>query len=269
VSALPTPRSPAGRAALAALVSDPGRALLALDYDGTLAPIVERPEDAVAHPGAVAALRAVAGAVGQIAVVTGRPAAEAVRLGRLADVPKLVVLGHYGLDRWQAGELSEPRPHPGVAAARRGVAALVADGPAGLVLEDKGHSVALHTRRAADPVAALAAARPRMERLARETGLIVAPGRLVLELRPPGTDKGSALRALVREVAPASVVFIGDDLGDLAAVRALRAIDIVGLVICSDSAESPPELRDEADLVVAGPAGVVAFLEALAGLIVS
>jgi trehalose 6-phosphate phosphatase len=57
--------------------------------------------------------------------------------------------------------------------------------------------VALHTRRAADPAGALAAVRPRVERLANETGLVVTPGRFVLELRPPGTDKGAALRALV------------------------------------------------------------------------
>jgi trehalose 6-phosphate phosphatase len=269
VSVLPSPRTPAGRAALAAVIADPGRALVALDYDGTVAPIVDRPEDAVAHPRAAAALQAVARAGARVAIVTGRPAAEAVRLGGLADVPGLVVLGHYGLDRWNDGHVVAPQPHPGVAAARRAVAAMVAEGPAGLALEDKGHSVALHSRRAADPAGALAALRPYMEQLANETGLVVTPGRYVLELRPPDTDKGAALRGLIAEQQTTSVVFFGDDVGDLPAMRALREMDVAGLVVCSDSVESPPELRQQADLVVPGPPGVVSFLESLAQLIVS
>ena len=269
MSRLPTPHTRAGRAALAAILAAPRRALFALDYDGTLAPIVDRPEDAVAHPRATAALRALAPMVGQVAIITGRPAADAVRLGELADVPGLLVLGHYGLERWDAGRVDTPQTHPGVAAARSGIIALAANGPPGLVVEDKGHSVALHSRRAADPASALAAVRTRVDQLAGETGLIVAPGRFVLELRPPDTDKGAALRALVAEMSPQSAVFIGDDLGDLAAVAALREMDVAGLVVCSDSVEAPPELRAQADLVVAGPAGVVTFLESLAKEIVS
>jgi trehalose 6-phosphate phosphatase len=92
----------------------------------------------------------------------------------------------------------------------------------------------------------------------------VAPGRYVLELRPPGTDKGVALRALVAEAGARSVVFLGDDLGDLPAVAALRELDVAGLVVCSDSDETPDVLRLEADLVVDGPPGVIAFLDALA-----
>jgi trehalose 6-phosphate phosphatase len=269
VNELPTPRTQVGKAALAAILAEPSRALVAADYDGTLAPIVDRPEDAVAHPRAAAALRALAPVVGHIAILTGRPAAEAVQLGGLADIPLLTVLGHYGLERWSAGRVETPPTHPGVAAARSGVAAIAADGPAGLVVEDKGHSVALHSRRAPDPAGALAEVRPRVEQLATETGLVVAPGRFVLELRPPDTDKGAALRELVAQTRPTSAVFIGDDIGDLVAVAALREMDVAGLVVCSDSAESPAELREQADLVVAGPAGVVSFLESLAKKIVS
>jgi trehalose 6-phosphate phosphatase len=269
VSELPTPHTRAGRAALAAILAEPTRTLVASDYDGTLAPIVDRPEEAVAHPGAAAALRALAEVVGRVAIVTGRPAADAVQLGGFADVPGLTVLGHYGLERWSAGRVDTPLIHPGVAAARSALAALAANGPAGLVVEDKGHSVALHSRRAADPAGAIAVVRPTVEQLANETGLVVTPGRFVLELRPPGIDKGVALSALVAETRPVSAVFIGDDIGDLAAVGALREMDVAGVVVCSDSVESPPELREQADLVVAGPAGVVTFLQSLAEEIVS
>jgi trehalose 6-phosphate phosphatase len=269
VSSLPTPQTAGGRAALAALLDEPARALLAIDYDGTLAPIVDQPERAVAHPRAASALGALAELVGRVAIVTGRAAADAVRLGALSGIPGLVVLGHYGLERWSDGRVSTPSTHPGVPAARRGAAALVADGPAGLFLEDKGHSVAVHSRRAADPAGALAVIRPRVEQLARDSGLVVTPGRYVLELRPADTDKGTALGALVAESDPTVVVFIGDDVGDLAAVTALRAWDIKGLVVCSDSEESPPQFREQADLVVTGPRGVVEFLESLAKEIVS
>jgi trehalose 6-phosphate phosphatase len=69
---------------------------------------------------------------------------------------------------------------------------------------------------------------------------------------------------LVADTAARTAVFVGDDLGDLAAVDALRSIDVMGLVVCSDSPESPPALRRGADLVVDGPDGVVAFLAAVA-----
>ncbi|MGH8824679.1 MAG: trehalose-phosphatase [Jiangellaceae bacterium] len=264
MSRLPAPRTPGGRAALRSVLAEPARALVALDFDGTLAPIVDRPETAVAHPGAAAALAALCERVGLVAVVTGRAAADAVRLGSLAEVAGLVVLGHYGMEKWSAGRLETPDEHPGVAAARAAGERLVAQAPAGVVLEDKGHSVAFHTRRASDAGAALAEIRPRVDELARDAGLEVVPGRFVLEVRPPGTDKGATLRALVDQIGARSVVFVGDDLGDLAAVTTLRSLDVAGLVVCSDSPESPEALRREADLVVDGPAGVVAFLAALA-----
>jgi len=92
----PTPDGPTpdGRAGLDALLADPRHALVAADYDGTLAPIVARPQDARPQPGALPALSALAGEVGTVAVITGRPAADAVALGGLDTVPGLVVLGH-------------------------------------------------------------------------------------------------------------------------------------------------------------------------------
>jgi len=264
VSSLPVPATQDGRSALAAVLAEPATALVALDFDGTLSPIVERPEQAYAQPGAAAALAALARILGRVAIVTGRPAADVVRRSGFADVEGLVVLGHYGLERWTAGALTTPDPHPGVAAARNAAASLVADAPPGVMLEDKGHSVAIHSRRAADPAAALDAVQPAVEQIADDAGLEVAPGRYVLELRPPGTDKGAALRALVAEAGARSVVFLGDDMGDLPAVAALRELDVAELVVCSDSDETPDALRLEADLVVDGPPGVIAFLDALA-----
>ena len=87
----------------------------------------------------------------------------------------------------------------------------------------------------------------------------------MLELRPPGFDKGGALRSLC-EPLPEAVLFAGDDLGDLPAfdaVDVLRARGVAGLTVCSGSDEGPAALRDRADVVVDGPAGVVALLRSL------
>ncbi|MFC8566500.1 trehalose-phosphatase [Streptomyces sp. NPDC057245] len=270
---LPTPATAAGREGLDALLADPGRAVVALDFDGTLAPIVPDPDRARAHPGAVPALAALAPKIASIAVITGRPAEVAVHHGGFADVPgldHLVVLGHYGAERWDAatGTLTTPEPHPGVDAVRAELPGLLERSGAGqgTWTEDKGHAVAVHTRRAPEPQAALDALRAPLSDLAARHGLIVEPGRMVLELRPPGMDKGAALRAHVHSLGAGSVLFAGDDLGDLpafAAVDTLRAEGTPGLLVCSGSDEVT-ELRKRADVEVAGPAGVVALLAALA-----
>ncbi|MFC9397989.1 trehalose-phosphatase [Streptomyces sp. NPDC057027] len=286
VSSLPHPTFPklstlfeqerphsAGRDGLAALLARPAKAVVALDFDGTLAEIVPDPEQARAHPGAVPALAALAPQVASIAVVTGRPAGVAVRYGGFAGVPgleHLVVLGHYGAERWDAvtGTVKAAAPHPGVASVRAELPGFLDRAGAwpGVWIEEKGRAVAVHTRRAQDPEGAFEALKGPLSDLAVAHGLVLEPGRMVLELRPPGMDKGLALAEYVREVGAGSVLYAGDDLGDLpafAAVEKLRSDGTPGVLVCSGSTEVP-ELAERADLSVAGPAGVVEFLTELA-----
>ncbi|MFE9255770.1 trehalose-phosphatase [Streptomyces sp. NPDC006879] len=270
---LPNPVTAAGREGLDALLHEPSSAVVALDFDGTLAEIVPDPEQARAHPGAVPALAALAPKVGSIAVITGRPAGVAVRYGGFAGVPgleHLVVLGHYGAERWDAvsGIVSAPSEHPGVAAVRAELPGFLDEIGAwrGTWIEEKGRAVAVHTRRAAEPMAAFEALRGPLADLAERHGLIVEPGRAVLELRPPGTDKGVALRDYLAHAGASAVLYAGDDLGDLAAfaeVEKRRTEGQPGLLVCSGSTEVT-ELSDRADLTLNGPAQVVAFLTALA-----
>ncbi|MGW2385420.1 trehalose-phosphatase [Streptomyces sp. NPDC001658] len=270
---MPAPVTPAGRDGLAAILRRPERAVIALDFDGTLAPIVADPEQARAHPEAVPALAVLAPKVAAVAVVTGRPAGVAVRHGGFAGVAgleHLVVLGHYGAERWDAvtGTVNAPAPHPGVAAARAELPGFLDRIGAwqGTWIEEKGRAVAVHTRRASDPQAAFEALRAPLTDLATRHGLIVEPGRMVLELRPPGMDKGVALSEYAREISAESVLYAGDDLGDLpafGAVDKLRSDGTPGLLVCSGSDEVT-ELRERADLVVDGPEGVVRLLRALA-----
>src|SRR5580692_9811737 len=251
--------------------ADPAHALVATDYDGTLAPIVDDPAAAAPAPGAVAALAMLAGRAGTVAIITGRDARDAVSLGGLADVPGLIVLGHYGAQRWQDGVLSEPPVPPGVQAVREALPGLLAaaGAPEGTTVEDKGTALAVHTRRTADPVAALALLREPLSRLADSAALTLEPGRLVLELRPTGMDKGAALRQLAAKRAARSVLYCGDDLGDLAAfaaIRGLRADGVPGCAVASESTESP-QVAAAADLVVDGPPGIVRFLAGLADML--
>ncbi|QTD99299.1 trehalose-phosphatase [Streptomyces cyanogenus] len=270
---LPTPQTQPGRDGLAALLAQPRTALIGLDFDGTLAPIVADPEQARAHPDAVPALAALAPKVASVAVVTGRPPEVAVRYGGFAGVPgleHLTVLGHYGAERWDAatGTVTAPPPHPGVAAVRTELPRLLerAGAGEGTWIEEKGRALAVHTRRAADPQATFESLRGPLADLAGRHGLIVEPGRLVLELRPPGMDKGVALLDHARAIGAGCVVYAGDDLGDLpafAAVEKLRTDGTPGLLVCSGSTEVT-ELAERADLVVNGPEGVVGLLRALA-----
>jgi trehalose 6-phosphate phosphatase len=267
---LPEPRTAEGRAGLAALLADPARALIALDFDGTLAPIVADPTQARATAAAVAALHQLAGIAGTVAIVTGRPAADAAAFAGVAGVPGVIVLGHYGLQRWERGRISTPAPPPGLAVARADLPGVLAAASAdpGTWIEDKGEALAVHTRRAAQPQPELDRLRSPLAELADRTGLAVEPGRLVIELRPPGADKGQAVRDLAAERQPAAVLFCGDDLGDrpaFQAVRDLRADGTPGLLVASGSAETPPAITAEADLVVAGPDGVSKLLAGIAG----
>lgn len=262
--------------AVEALLADPRSALVALDFDGTLAAIVERPEDSRLVPGAHEVLQLLAAAVGTLAIVTGRAADEAVRLGELDGVPGVRVLGHYGLQTWYGGELTGPPPDAAVERARAKVAALLAAGaPEGVYIEDKEHSFVVQTRPAASPQQALDDLTPALQAVAAAAGLEAVPGKLVLELRPSGTDKGTVLRQLQAETGATTVIYVGDDVGDVPAFEALEAMrvagEIAGLAVIamppSGGDEAPPRLLELADLVLPGPEAVVAWLAGLVALL--
>src|SRR3954451_25404963 len=174
---LTEPTTADGERGLAAVLADPARAVIAVDFDGTLAPIVERPEDARPAAGAIEALAALAQVVGRCAVVTGRAAEDVVRLGGLDDVDRLHVLGHYGLEEWTGGELRSPEPAPGVDEVRRRLPGLLVDAPDGVHVQDKSPSLVVHTSPSAAPAGALAELAPRFQSLAAEPGLETVPGR--------------------------------------------------------------------------------------------
>jgi trehalose 6-phosphate phosphatase len=151
---------------------------------------------------------------------------------------------------------------PAVVAAQQDLRDSPAVRESGAFLEDKRYAVAVHTRRVPDRDRWAAPIDRTARQIAGRHGLEVVPGKLVWELRPAvRSDKGDAVRKLIADSGARSVVAAGDDLGDLAAFAAAGGD---GLRVAVRSAEAPPELLDQADLVVDGPPGLRDLLERLA-----
>ena len=265
--AVPLPRAstPDGQAGLAAMAADPAHALFATDYDGTLAPIVDDPAKAVAAPGAVAALARLAGRVGTVAVITGRAAADAVALGGLADVPGLIVLGHYGAQRWQAGVLSDARRAPRRPGRARG-AARAARRSWARPREPPWKTRAPRSpctpggRRIPPRRSRCCASRSASSRTAPRSRW--SPAGWCLSCGRRGWTRAPRCAGLPRNAAPArrrSAATTSGTSAAFAAIRQLRAEGIPGCAVASASAETP-QVAEAADLVVDGPHGIVPFL---------
>jgi trehalose 6-phosphate phosphatase len=203
-------------------------AALFLDFDGTLVELADSP-GAIQVPAGLRPLleRLAVRLGGRLAVVSGRAIGDLDRhLGRCA----IAVSGSHGLElRYADGEDVPVAAPAALQPARAELAAFAAADPR-LLLEDKPASVALHFRRAperAEEAEALAA------ELATRTGLTLQPGKMVVELRPHGADKGDALRRLMREppFAGARPLFVGDDLTDEHAFEAAAQLGGAGILV--------------------------------------
>jgi trehalose 6-phosphate phosphatase len=268
--------SPEGEQKYAALVRAADRAVVGLDFDGTLAPIVDDPEQAHIHPDAADVLVDLAEVVAAVAVITGRPARQALDLGGLEVVgntigdhgKELYLFGQYGNERWSSTRrrIISPRPPQGLATFLRDLPRTLRNADAADAwVEDKGLAHAVHTRRMADPDAAYQRLLGPLRELADRNGLVLEPGRQVIEVRAPGMDKGQAVETLVEELDAGAFLFAGDDLGDVEAFDAVTALAKDGLptlLVCSAS-EEVSALVERADVVVHGPEGVLELLRRL------
>lgn len=266
-----------GAARYAEVVARAEGLVVGLDFDGTLAPIVDDPTEARILPGTDSLLVDLAGSLGALAVITGRPARQVLAMGGLEEIGGAIgdlgrdlhVLGQYGNERWSSHErvIRSPKPPPALSTFEARLPGLLRSlDAAEAYVEDKGLAVGIHTRRLSDPAAAFDRLIGPVSDLAESLGLLVEPGRLVIEVRAAGMDKGAAVRALVERVGASAVCFVGDDLGDVAAFRAVRELrergDVAGLLVCASS-EEEPSLLPLADAVVDGPEGVQDFLRTL------
>jgi trehalose 6-phosphate phosphatase len=239
------------------------------DFDGTLAPIVADPAASRPLDEAVELLHRLAGVYGRVAVVSGRPAA--FLLDRLAagggaggdNRDRLVISGLYGLEFVRDGRIEvHPDAEPWRVAVTAAARAAREQAPAGVGVEPKGLSVALHVRTAPEHAAWVESW---VTSHAAVSGLAVHPARMSWELRAPvRRDKGTVVTELAEGLSAAC--FMGDDVGDLPAFDALDRLDAAGVAVLKvgvRSEEAPVELLERADVVVDGPAGVVDLLRRL------
>lgn len=249
------------------VVSEASGALIGLDYDGTLAPLVTDPPKAFIHPDAPDLLRDLCARVRTVAIVTGRPARQAVALGRLDEIaddcPNLVVLGQYGNETWTSVDrrVISPPPPTGMAGFLRELPTALTRSGIEPWIEEKGIAVALHTRTLPDPGEAYRQLLPVMTELADRHHLVIEPGRFVMEARSAGMDKGVALRKLAADHQPSAMIFAGDDLGDIPAFQEIeiqRDGGMPALHVCSESPDEP-RISEHADVILDGPDGVIAF----------
>jgi len=262
---------PATAELLEPLRAEPHASAILCDVDGTLAPIAARPDESVVPDEARAALQTLADGYGLVACISGRRATDA---RRLVGIDGLVYVGNHGFETLHPGE-DEPRLDPTVGergeVTRRFVSTLDPSrlGAVGVRLEDKGPIQALHWRGVASQAAAELQAKE-VAALAQAAGLIPRWGRKVLELRPvAGIDKGAAVTRLLREAEMRRAMYGGDDVTDLDAFRALRwmrSSDRLEAAVCVGVAsdEAPPQLEEQADLLVAGTDEFIDLLRSLA-----
>jgi trehalose 6-phosphate phosphatase len=226
-------------------VALPHRAALFLDLDGTLAPIMPRPEQVGPDARRAALLDNLTRALaGRVAVVSGRALEDLDRIleGRVTSIAAV-----HGLVRRGAHGVDHAKPHPDLEHARD-VLRDLARGDKGLLFEDKGLSVALHYRNvpsAADAVIEAA------ERLAQSTELVLQLGDMVAELRTPGQDKGKSVSAFLRE-APfdgAVPVFVGDDLTDEDGFAAAARLGGFGVLVGPERPTQATYRLDDCDAV--------------------
>ncbi len=258
-----------------ALVRAAPRTVVGLDFDGTLAPIVDDPTEARIHPDAGTVLLDLATEIAAIAIITGRPARQALHLGDLEEVGRhihaagkeLFLFGQYGNERWTAEtqRIVSPRPPRGLATFERDLPRTLRRAGAGdAYVEDKGLAVAVHTRRLPDPAAAFERLLPLLRDLADRHGLGIEPGKSVIEVRASDTHKGMVVEQLAVELDARGFLIAGDDLGDIEAFEAVAELQDRGVAtfrVCSAS-EEESALLPLADAVVPGPTGVLDLLRA-------
>jgi trehalose 6-phosphate phosphatase len=232
---------------LARLADRPQEAAILLDVDGTLAPIVLRPEDARVPEATRELLGSLVERYGLVGCLSGRPGDDAARV---VGVDGVRYVGEHGL---------ELEPGAEKWAERLAAFASSVDWPAET---GKRLTLSFHYRSAADVAAAEAELCAVADR-ALEEGLRPRWGRCVLEVRPPiDADKGTAVARLLDESGLRRALYAGDDTTDLDAFRGLDALELA-VRVAVVSHEAPDELAAAADLVVLGPDALVEVLARL------
>ncbi len=231
VEARPRPGSGTSTETLS-LPEDPDRLALFLDIDGTLLEIAERPELVEVSPDLLVCLKRLARRLnGALALITGRTMGDADSLFTGLSLPVGAV---HGLERRSyQGRIENTGSREDLNGVLSDLAGFVNERP-GLLLEDKGLTIALHYR-----------ALPELEEDVRDVivrclsgrgGFAVLHGKMVFEIKPEGADKGTAINAFMREdpFAGRVPVFLGDDTTDEYGFAAVQKLGGYGIFVGRD-----------------------------------
>ncbi len=245
---------------------------LVTDIDGTISEIAPSPDAAKLADGARDALTRLLGVLDLVAVVSGRSVTSA---RAMVDIPAVIAVGNHGFE-WFDGRSTTPID--GVAEFVPAIASALAriDGELerrglrqGVLLENKRYTASVHYRLAPEPVETERALRDIVPRIAGDLGLVVSPGRMVIEIRPPlVVNKGTAVERLVANRQLKSMVFLGDDVTDIDGFQAVARLRnggrLEGLNVAVIGGEVIERVRAAADAGVDGVAACVTLLGAIA-----
>ncbi len=257
--------------ALAPLLDQPASSAILLDLDGTLAPIVARPEDVQVPPAINRLIRRLTHKYMAVAIVSGRAANAAKRIIGNAEI---AYIGNHGFETLLPGHATvvceEAQPY--ISSIKELVEKSSFDSlaEAGVWLEDKTATVSYHFRRARDPDEALRFIRETVVPVAEKLGLEVSDGRMVVEIKPPvEINKGVSIGRLLDRLEVDRAIYVGDDTTDIDALKELRKRRrkkgrvMIGVGVISK--EMPDQLVKYCDLMVARVSGVESLLQILAG----
>jgi trehalose 6-phosphate phosphatase len=241
------------------------------DIDGTISQVARVPSEAFVDESPRTSLKSIASAVSIVGVITGRGAYDAATMLGLDGT---VVIGNHGYERLQNGERLI---HPSALGSRASVAictgllqSIVDATPqfASVVVENKDLSASIHFRLVEDQGRTVELLRLLVESIAELHQLNVTEGKFVFEIRPRATvNKGTAIHDIAMELGLSGIVYLGDDVTDVDAFRALANLsspDVKTLSVGVVSAETHAIVRESADVLIDGVEGCVALLAGVA-----
>ncbi len=211
--------------------ADLERTAILLDVDGTILDLAPTPREVfVPHALRETLRRLLQRSRGGIAFVSGRPVNE---LDLIFSPLQLPTIGGHGAElRITAGDTARSRLPLLDAQVKRRFAAIAEAGP-GIILEDKGYSLALHYRLAPDKEAVVREAAAHICASLDGAALELLPGKLVLEIKQLGTTKATAVRELMTQppFSGRQPIFIGDDVTDLSVFAIMPELNGIGISV--------------------------------------
>ncbi len=239
---------------------------LVVDMDGTISHIAETPEAAIVTPRNRELLGMLVLTLPMVAAISGRAVRD---LQQRIAISGIVCVGNHGLEQWVDGKRVVD---DSVRSYRRSIAAALDELrtklTVGMWIEDKYATASVHYRMTPDPDKAKRELAPIMEDIAATYGLVTHSGHRLYELRPPiQENKGTALRKLVKQYELDAVMYIGDDLTDIDAIKVAHDLREtkqcygVGVGVISDSNENRLAVQEASDVVANNVTDVEALLQ--------